>query len=144
MFAMPARRRPSPPKACYRTLPSYNIAASQNGALSGLNQTSVAYGANGAFTFQVLSGSAACTTATFGYDPAPGIAKTCYTDPLQRPIAQDSQTFSWAGTVLYGSGLDGNYLSLSSSGSRACTIATFGGDPDPFTFKHCYGISIIP
>lgn len=41
----------------------------------------VAYGANGKFRYQSLSGKFTCDTRTFGGDPIPGVVKSCYFDP---------------------------------------------------------------
>jgi hypothetical protein len=106
----------------------------------------VAYGANGSFIFKVLSGNATCGVATFGYDPQFGVLKSCYvpTFAFGPPIAEENQSFNWSGVVMYGSGLDGNYLQKSTSGVGPCTSTNFAGNPDLLASKHCYGINIVP
>ena len=134
-------------KACYRVLPDYRRVAAEGGTLTGLNQTSVAYGANGSFTFKVLSGTVSCNNATFGYDPQVNVGKSCYTPlfSVGPPIAEEGGAFNWTGGMeTYGSGLDGNYLQKSTFGVGPCTNAHFGGDPDPLAPKHCYGVNVIP
>ena len=55
----------------------YSFCAYENGTCT-LNWTeTVAYGANGLFNYQTLSGTAACNTSTFG-DPNYGVVEACY------------------------------------------------------------------
>lgn len=126
-------------KACYSAMPGYLPGATDNGTMTGLNQTPVAYGANGRFIHTILSGTQSCTPATFGFDPVPGVLKTCYRMTLGPLIADEGQGFNVGnGTVYRGSGLNGNFFPGPASG--VCTSATFGqADPDPGVPKHCYG-----
>jgi len=132
-------------KSCYIAASGYNRVAGQNATFSAGSGASVAYGANGNFFFKILSGSASCTNATFGGDPAVGVSKDCYSLVLNPPIAVENQSYNLSGVedVIYTSGLDGNTLSLQAS-SGVCSNAAFGGDPDLFNFKQCYAFPIIP
>jgi hypothetical protein len=131
-------------KACYLPLPDYNFGAVEAGVLSGLNNTPVAYGANGHFVYQVRSGSMPCTNEEFGTDPAVGTVKLCYRMDVPF-IADEGGSYSVDAqfvAVLYGSGLNGSYL-RSSAHSGPCTNTAFGGDPDVGVFKHCFGEGIV-
>jgi hypothetical protein len=141
---------PGVTKACYRAVPDYGTpTVGEHGNMTGLNQTPVAYGANGQYAFKILSGTVTCNNATFGYDPIPGPVKTCFVAkdfgiPLGPPIADEFQNFNYSGQVGYTSGLNGNVLSKPTSGAGSCTNGTFGGDPDVGMTKHCYARTIIP
>jgi hypothetical protein len=128
------------PKACYIAVRDHEFLANEGGTLSSLNNTAVAYGANGVFRFKVASGSLPCTNANFpSPDPAPGVPKACY--PLKRQfIAHEGNSFiAGSGSLFYyTSGLNGNVFTKSLSGTVTCSTATFGADPDPAHAKHCY------
>jgi alpha-L-rhamnosidase len=59
----------------------YTPCAAENGTCSFTGTQSVAYGADGIFTYQTLAGGTACDNAVFG-DPGYGTAKSCYTGPV--------------------------------------------------------------
>ncbi len=132
-------------KACYSALPGFLPVATENGALNNLNNTPVAYGANGHFLWKVFSGSATCSLTTFGSDPAVGIAKSCYVPSFGGFVTTENQPYNigQAATVSYGSGLNGNFLSTSQT-VGTCSNAMFGGDPDVGDLKLCYAAIIVP
>lgn len=132
---------PGPSKACYEALPDYSFAASENGTITGLSQEPVAYGANGMYVYKILNGTQACTNAVFGQDPAVGLTKTCYR-LRGSTIADEGGTIPQSvNVILYGSGLNGFYLSGTGySAHGSCTNAAFGGDPDVGQTKHCFYI----
>lgn len=127
-------------KACYNALPEYVQAALENQTMTGLNKTPVAFGGHGAYAFQILTGSAGCTTTTFG-DPAQGVSKTCYKFPYNW-IADENGSFSVSQyyTIYYGSGLDGKFIAktIPPQNGFSCTNSSFGADPAPGVTKHCY------
>ena len=55
----------------------YTACAAENGTCSFSGTQSVAYGADGIFTYQTLTGGTACDNAVFG-DPDYGVSKSCY------------------------------------------------------------------
>jgi Glycosyl hydrolases family 43 len=55
----------------------YTACATEGGTCSFTGTKTVAYGANGAFGYRTLTGSAACGNATFG-DPFRNVVKSCY------------------------------------------------------------------
>jgi glucose/arabinose dehydrogenase len=98
----------------------------------------VRYGAGSSWVQRTLSGTAQCSNATFGSDPAFGVAKTCQalstvTEPPPvvqwTRIASEGQSFTVAGTriVRYGTGTRWVQRSVTNSGQ--CTNAFFGSDP---------------
>ena len=72
-------------KACYSRTggPSGygTTCAAENGTCTFSGQQTVAYGARGKYLFRSFTATAACTTAAFGSDPLPGVAKSCYLTP---------------------------------------------------------------
>jgi hypothetical protein len=129
-------------KRCYLALPAYRVVAGEGDPITGLNNTPIAYGANGRFLYRTETGSFPCTYMAFGGDPAFGYGKSCY--KMSTPFTTDEpNNFNdpSGSVVLFGSGLNGNFLSsgFSSGVPHPCTSASFAGDPDFGHTKHCYG-----
>ena len=110
------------------------------------SSTPIAYGAAGHFVFAIASGTVTCNASTFG-DPTPSYPdypKSCYTLKYHFKVADQGQPLKLpVGTsVLYGSGLNGNFLTGTVSGPTAtCSNSYFapnGGDPDYGEFKYCW------
>ncbi len=69
-------------KACYVIAPpattvTWTSCAAENGTCSFSGTHEVAYGANGQFFYQNISGGTSCNNSVFG-DPALNVVKTCY------------------------------------------------------------------
>ncbi|MEK8030797.1 M12 family metallo-peptidase [Ideonella sp. DXS29W] len=128
---------PNVAKACYTgpTAYVYCSGETQNCALPGVR--SVAYGANGRFSYRTLSGTFACNNATFG-DPAPNIGKACYVGPdAYSYCASEGGSCALSGTRNVAYGANGSFVYKTLSGTVACNNATFG-DPTPNVGKACY------
>ena len=127
-------------KACYLALPEYSRVASEGQSLDGWQGIAAAFGANGHYSFQVLSGQPSCDLATFsGDDPAPNVAKSCYIVSAGLALDEGQSAGSTRGfSMAYGSGLNGNFLLSNTVKDISCTNAFFGGDPDPGRPKHCW------
>lgn len=73
------------PKACYvRTgpPPGYGTrCAAENGTCAVSGSRTVAFGANGVFGYRTFTADTPCTSAAFGGDPLPDVAKSCYLTP---------------------------------------------------------------
>lgn len=124
-------------KACY-VLADYDFTTIQGANISTFF-TPVAYGANGHFFYQVLSGTVRCDDSTFG-NPISGVPKFCYLFPFPL-IAFEGGSFSFGGrtgTVAFGSGTNGVWLTTGTQGGP-CTVPFFANDPDPRVTKACYG-----
>jgi hypothetical protein len=132
---------PGTPKACYRALGLYDQVASEGQTFLASATQPVAYGANGRFVYQILSGSVSCNNTTFG-DPAPGVPKVCYAFGQPRQ-ADEGQVVLFQGidaaVFYFGTGLDGNFLAKVEHGGFSCSNSEFGGDPHFGIVKHCYG-----
>lgn len=76
-FGVSTAPNPGGSNDCYQALVGYRYAVAENGSLSGLKDTPVAYGTDGFFNFAVKSGTVTCNNQTFG-DPIRGKAKACY------------------------------------------------------------------
>jgi hypothetical protein len=73
---------PNVQKACFSMAdpPGYLFCVVEGGTCPFLDNTDIAYGADGRFYYKYgVSGSVACNTATFGGDPAPYVQKACFT-----------------------------------------------------------------
>jgi hypothetical protein len=132
---------PGANKACYEAVTEFSQVATENQNMTGLSTSPVAYGAKGGFVFKILSGTASCSNATFGSDPAVGATKICYKFPINR-VADENQTINITrpSIIYYGSGLDGKFMTLRVPVENGfqCTNATFGADPSVGPTKHCY------
>ncbi len=98
----------------------YTYCASEFGTCLFSGTASVAYGAGTSFVYGTFTGQASCTTATFGSDPTPGIAKKCYY--LSQSVAA-APTFSPVG----GTYSQAQQVTLSSSTSGATIHYTTDG-----------------
>jgi hypothetical protein len=122
----------------------YTSCATEGGPCVFTGPTTVAYGAVGTFTYQLVSnGSTACTNNAFGTDPIDGVAKACYLAPSGGPAGSTacateggSCTPGVARTVVYGA--RGAFYARWETDPVTCTSAALGGDPIPGVVKACY------
>jgi Bacterial alpha-L-rhamnosidase 6 hairpin glycosidase domain len=119
-----------------------------NCAVSGTRE--VAYGVNGAFRFQTVTGSVACTTGAFGTDPLSGVAKNCYAAPSGAPpgtwtqCATESNSCAVTGAQPIAYGANGAFWLGRSNGSTTCGNDAFGVDPVYQVAKTCYAYTGAP
>lgn len=122
----------------------FTACAAEAGTCSFSGTQEVAYGADGAFRFQVATGSIACTNAAFGTDPLYNTAKNCYVPTTGAPpgnwsqCATENNSCAVTGTRPLAFGADGAYVLGSSNGTTACNAGTFGSDPVYGVAKACY------
>ena len=103
----------------------------------------VRYGADTRWVQKSVSGSATCTNAFFGSDPAWGVVKSCQaqgaaaTTATWTRIAGEGQAFTVSGTqtVRYGTGSAWIQKSVTTSGT--CSNGFFGSDPKWGVVKSC-------
>ncbi|HEY0717741.1 MAG TPA: alpha-L-rhamnosidase C-terminal domain-containing protein [Streptosporangiaceae bacterium] len=120
----------------------YTACAAENGTCSFSGTESVAFGANGIFTYQTVTGGTACTDAALG-DPAYGVTKSCFTGPLVTGPSGSSYcapenglcSFTGTRTVAYGAG--SSFAEKSLTAGTPCSNAVFG-DPDYGVVKNCF------
>ena len=122
----------------------YTTCAAENGTctFTGYGRN-IAYGANGAFNYQVRATSTPCTNTQFG-DPLPNVAKNCYLPPAGAPGTGWTPCATEGGTcatlagqpVAYGA--YGAFAYTTATGNTTCSNTTFGGDPVPNEAKACY------
>jgi hypothetical protein len=102
----------------------------------------LAYGANGAFNYRVVSGNTTCTSAVLG-DPLPGVAKNCYLAAAGAPATGWSQCAAESGTCASTSGQPvaygayGAFTYTTATGPMTCNSTSFG-DPIGGVAKACY------
>ncbi|MFJ2202570.1 MGH1-like glycoside hydrolase domain-containing protein [Streptomyces violaceusniger] len=116
--------------------------AGEGGTCTFSGTRAVAYGA-GTYTYKTATDSTACTSASFGGDPASNLVKSCYVADAGGPpgytvCAAEDGACSVPGynrDVAYGG--NGNFAHQVTNGSVACTNAHFG-DPIDGVAKSCY------
>jgi hypothetical protein len=73
------------PKACYTHSGGPagfgTTCAAENGTCSFSGFQTVAFGADGSYTYKSFTGGTPCTNAVFGGDPIYGVVKSCYLTP---------------------------------------------------------------
>jgi hypothetical protein len=122
----------------------FTACAAENGTCAVDGTREVAYGANGAFRFEVATGSAACTNTAFGADPLYLTAKSCYVASAGTPpgswtsCAAEHSSCAVTGTQPLAFGANGAYWSAPTTGTTACTSAAVGVDPVYGVAKSCY------
>jgi alpha-L-rhamnosidase len=120
----------------------YTACAAENGTCSLAGTQSVAYGANGIFTYQTLTGTAACDNAVFG-DPDFGVTKSCYAGPVMAGpsgsafCAPENGVCAFTGTVTVAYGAGTSFTEKSLTAGTPCDNAVFG-DPDYGVVKACF------
>ena len=122
----------------------YSACATNGGTCSFSGTREVAYGTNGAFRFQVATSSVKCTAETFGTDPAPGTAESCYVAPTGPPpgnwtsCATEKSSCAATGSQPMLFGADGGFWTGTTNGSTSCGVVTVGIDPAYGVAKSCY------
>ena len=128
------------------------LLASEGGLFTVPTGTLVKYGAGSSWVQKTINGTAHCNNIDFGSDPAPGVAKSCYsvgtgtttppptttTPPAGTKLADEGQSFTLADAtaVKYGAGT--GWVQKVVSGTTHCNNIDFGSDPAPGVAKACY------
>jgi Bacterial alpha-L-rhamnosidase 6 hairpin glycosidase domain len=119
----------------------WTFCAAENGSCAISGTKRVRYGRDGKYAYRLADGSAgaiACTSAAFGGDPIPNVVKAChFSDELFTSCAAEGATCSFSGTKEVRFGANGQWKTLTATGSALCNAATFGGDPLPNVVKTC-------
>ena len=125
----------------------YTQCATENGTCAISGTESVAFGANGVYTYTTESSSVACSASALS-DPDYGAVKACYVGPVTAGPSGATTTycgpenalcsFSGTKTVYFGAG--GNWTSKSITGGTPCTNGVFT-DPDVGVVKACFIVS---
>ncbi len=120
----------------------YTLCATENGTCTVSGTQSVAFGANGIYSYQNVTGNVGCNPTALA-DGDYGFVKSCYVGPVTNGpsgsafCAPENGLCSFAGTrtVAYGAG--STFVTKSLSGGAACSNATFA-DPLPGVVKSCF------
>jgi hypothetical protein len=141
-------------KSCYLAPaggPSgYTSCAAEGGTCTVAGTREVAFGLNGAFRFQVVTGSIACTVNGFDTDPLPGTTKNCYAAPSGAPAgtwtqcATESGACAVTGTQPIAYGANGAFWLGTSNGTTTCGNPVLGVDPIYNVAKACYSYAGAP
>ena len=121
----------------------YTLCAQENGTCTFTGTRSVAFGANGIYTYQTLTGGTSCADAVLG-EPDYGFLKSCYTGPVTSGPSGAAYcspenglcAFSGTRTVAYGAA-SGTFTDKTLTGGTPCDNAVFG-DPDQGVAKACF------
>ncbi|MEU6852902.1 trehalase family glycosidase [Actinacidiphila alni] len=141
-------------KSCYLA-PSggpagYTSCAAEHGTCAVSGTREVAYGANGAYRFQVVTGSVDCTNAAFGADPLYNTAKSCWAAPNGPPAgnwtlcAAEKSVCQGTGDRPVAYGAAGAFWPGRANGATTCGNDTMGVDPVYGVGKSCYGYAGPP
>ena len=122
----------------------YQLCSAEGGtcAVSG-HAYNLAYGANGAFNYRVVTGNTACTYEVLGGDPLYGVAKNCYLAPAGAPAGGWRQCSVENGTCVAANGQPlaygayGAFTFTTATGNMTCNNVSFG-DPIRGVVKSCY------
>jgi Bacterial alpha-L-rhamnosidase 6 hairpin glycosidase domain len=135
---------PAPPATGPYELPAgFTVCTTEAGQCSFTGTREVAYGAGAAFTYRLMTSTAACTSAAFGGDPAPNVLKSCYVAPAGGPTgytlcAAENGTCTVPGAARYVAyGANGAFSYRLATSSTSCSNSVFG-DPAANVVKSCY------
>ncbi|MFL6100496.1 MAG: hypothetical protein ACJ71T_11135 [Actinomycetales bacterium] len=131
---------------------SYRLCSVEGGACTVVSPRVVAFGANGQWVYKWLSGSTPCSSATFGSDPAFGVAKKCYSAPggsarFDEPetgpagytfCSFEYQTCPFTGTKMVAIGGNGSFSYRAVSNGTTCSSAALGRSASTGTRVDCY------
>jgi alpha-L-rhamnosidase len=120
----------------------YTLCAQQNANCAFTGARSVAYGANGIYSYRTVTGGTSCDDIALT-DADYGFVKSCWTGPVTNGPAGSALcapenglcAFSGPRTVAYGA--NGTFTTKLLTSGTPCTNAVFG-DPLPGTAKSCY------
>jgi alpha-L-rhamnosidase len=138
-YTVAANPGPSGPPA------GYTACAAENGTCPFTGTQSVAFGANGIFTYKTLTSGTACSNTVFG-DPDYGTTKSCSTGPVTTGpsgsafCAPENGLCSFTGTQTVAYGAGSSFTQKSLNAGTPCTNAVFG-DPDYGVVKACFVVS---
>ncbi|WP_405591427.1 MGH1-like glycoside hydrolase domain-containing protein [Streptomyces sp. NBC_01190] len=141
-------------KSCYLAPaggPSgYTACAAEHGTCAVSGTREVAFGAGGAFRFQVVTGGVPCTSDAFGTDPLADVAKSCYVAPAGAPpggwtaCAAEKAVCAVTGAQPIAYGANGAFWLGRSNGATTCGNDTMGVDPVFGVAKTCYAPAGAP
>lgn len=134
-------------KACYVEVPppTSNVwaqCAPENATCAFLGTMTVAFGANGSYTYATETNGTSCSDSVFG-DPLYGTVKACYllAPPANTTVwsscSAENGSCSFTGRREVAYGADGKYFYGSFTSGTPCSNSIFG-DPDTGVVKACY------
>ncbi|MGO4393031.1 hypothetical protein AB4Z46_16905, partial [Variovorax sp. M-6] len=135
-------------KGCYAqsgTTTGGTLLANEGGSFTVATATVVKYGAGANWVQKTVTGTAACNNAYFGSDPAPSVAKACYsvdttstTPPSGTKLAAEFESFTVTSPTMVKYGAGTSWVQKTVTGTAACNNVYFGSDPAPNVAKACY------
>jgi uncharacterized Zn-binding protein involved in type VI secretion len=123
--------------ACSAPPEQWQFCADENSTCTFTGKKRVRFGKRGKYAYAILSGGTPCNAATFGPDPIANVSKSCQiSDELYTACANEGETCIFTGTKQVRFGTNGQWRTLTATGSSPCNAATFG-DPLPNVAKRC-------
>jgi len=124
-------------KACPATPESWAFCADENGTCNFAGKKRVRFGKRGKYRYALLTGGTPCTAGVFGGDPIANVPKSCQvSDELYTSCALEGATCTFTGSKQVRFGANGQWRTLTATGSTPCNAATFG-DPVSGVMKRC-------
>lgn len=131
----------------------YVFCAAERSQCSFSGTATVVYGARTSWSApKSYVSTVACNNASFGVDPLPFVAKSCYYRPVETDAppagyarcAGEGAQCSLTGTadVIFGAGTRWT-APRTLSGAVTCRSSTFGADPAPNVVKSCYSRTAV-
>jgi len=140
----------APTEPAPSTTPTWQTIAWENQPFTVSGTQTVRYGAGTAWITKTVTGSALCTNAFFGSDPAVGVGKQCQVSSIAPTastggdttttwltIAQENQPFTVSGTQTVRYGANASWITKSVTNGGTCSNAFFGSDPAFGVGKSC-------
>lgn len=125
-------------------LPAGTLLAVEGATFTVGASTVVRFGAGARWIEKRLTGTATCSNAFFGTDPAPGIFKSCVvgaattTPPAPGSfLASEYTPFTVSAATLVRYGTTARWVEKTVTGTATCGNAFFGTDPAPGILKSC-------
>ena len=123
-------------KSCAPAPEAWTFCSDENGTCTFTGTQRVRFGKRGKYEYEIATGSTPCDTNTFP-DPIANVPKSCQVSPeLYTACSAEGQTCTFTGTKQVRFGANGQWRTLTATGSTPCDATTFG-DPLPNVVKTC-------
>jgi hypothetical protein len=124
---------------CFVAPAGYTFIGNEGDRVTVANSTAVAFGGAGGFDYRLMSGTFSCNSDSFGDDPSFGHTKACYAFEVPFVASEGSAFTAPSGTVFFGSGTNGNFVTKTGAASGTCSNEFMGNtDPDVTHLKQCW------
>ena len=124
---------------CFVAPAGYTFIGKDGDRVTVANSTAVAFGGAGGFNYRLMSGTFSCNSDSLGDDPSYGHKKFCYAFEVPFVASEGSAFTAPSGTVFFGSGTNGNFVTKTGAASGTCSTEFMDNtDPDVTHLKQCW------